>query len=288
MTGPGPDAAAARVDLHAHSTASDGALSPTAMVEGARAAGLAALALTDHDSIDGLAEARVAGEALGVRIIAGVELSAYEGAREIHILGLHLQELAPLERELEVLRAVRKERAARIVERLTMLGVPIALERVLEIAAGGAIGRPHIATAMVEAGHVADRRAAFDRFLGAGRPAFFAKHKLSVADAIRLIHEAGGIAVLAHPGSDGTLARIQAFAAAGGDGIEVRHPGHSSEDAARLGAIADHLQLVPSGGSDCHGALQGPRSLGSVPVPIEWMERQEARVRERAAQGRVA
>ena len=140
----------------------------------------------------------------------------------------------------------------------------------------------------MEAGHVKDRREAFDRFLGAGRPAFFAKHRLTIGEAIDMIHEAGGLAILAHPGSQGTRERVQQFVSAGGDGLEVRHPGHSADDAARLLALVEHFRLVPSGGSDCHGATEGPRALGSMQIPIEWLDRQEGRARERAARGKVA
>ena len=288
MNAAAPGTPAPWVDLHAHSTASDGALSPAAMVGAAHRSGLVAMALTDHDSVDGLPEADRAGRALGVRIVPGVELSAYEGAREIHILGLHLASLAELERHLTTLRHVRRTRAERIVERLAVLQAPVSLDRVLAIAGPGAIGRPHIAQALMEAGHVKDRREAFDRFLGAGRPAFFAKHRLTTREAVEMIHQADGLAILAHPGSQGTRERVQQFVSAGGDGLEVRHPGHTAEDAARLGALVEHFRLVPSGGSDCHGAAEGPRALGSMQVPGEWLDRQETRVRERAARGKVA
>jgi hypothetical protein len=258
------------------------------MVGAAHRSGLVAMALTDHDSVDGLPEADRAGRALGVRIVPGVELSAYEGAREIHILGLHLASLTELERHLTTLRHVRRTRAERIVERLAVLQAPVSLDRVLAIAGPGAIGRPHIAQALMEAGHVKDRREAFDRFLGAGRPAFFAKHRLTTREAVEMIHQADGLAILAHPGSQGTRERVQQFVSAGGDGLEVRHPGHTAEDAARLGALVEHFRLVPSGGSDCHGAAEGPRALGSMQVPGEWLDRQETRVRERAARGKVA
>jgi len=288
VNGVAPGKPAQWVDLHAHSTASDGALSPAAMVGAAHRLGLAALALTDHDSVGGLPEAQSAARALGIRVVSGVELSAYEGAREIHILGLHLASLAEIEQHLTTLRHVRRTRAERIVERLATLKAPVALDRVLAIAGPGAIGRPHIAQALMEAGHVKDRREAFDRFLGAGRPAFFAKHRLTIAQAIEMIHQAGGLAILAHPGSRGTRERVQQFVSAGGDGLEVRHPGHTTEDAARLAALVEHFRVVPSGGSDCHGASEGPRALGSMHVPGEWLDRQEARARERAARGMVA
>lgn len=258
------------------------------MVGAAHRAGLTALALTDHDSIAGVAQARSAGGALGVRIVAGAELSAYDGDREIHILGLHLSALCPLERQLVALRATRQERAREIVAKLAALGVSVSLDRVFEIAGEGAIGRPHVALALMEAGHVGDRREAFDRFLGSGKPAFVAKHRLSIQQAVEMIHRAGGLAVLAHPGGGGTREWLTAFREAGGDGAEVRHPGHSAEDTARLGSLVEEIGLLPSGGSDCHGAAAGPRALGSMRVPAAWLERQEARVRELAAEGRVA
>jgi predicted metal-dependent phosphoesterase TrpH len=276
------------VDLHMHSTESDGAFSPAEVVAAARDAALAAIALTDHDTVGGLDAARVAGARLGVRVVAGVELSAYDDETELHVLGLHLSRLADLDRQLAAFRAARRARAERMVERLNALGVPILLETVLRIAASGAIGRPHVARALVEGGWVRDQRAAFDRYIGAGRPAYVAKYRLAMGDAIELIHHAGGIAVLAHPGADGTRARLEPLARLGLDGVEVLHPGHSAEDIARLGALAEHFGLVSSGGSDWHGAPGGERVIGCMRVPAPWLERQDARVRERLARERVA
>jgi predicted metal-dependent phosphoesterase TrpH len=266
-----------RVDLHAHSTASDGAASPTSLVEQARVATLAAVALTDHDTVAGVAEALVAGTRLGVGVVVGVELSAVEQDGEVHILGLHLLDTRSLEPVLADFRQARVRRADTMVHALCALGVPLTLDAVLAQAGTGAVGRPHVARALIASGWARDQRDAFDRYLGAGRPAFVAKQRLSVVDAIRLIHEAGGVAVLAHPGRDGIRARLEPMRAAGLDGVEVRHPSHSAEDEARLGALADALDLVPSGGSDWHGAMDGPRVLGAVNVPWEWSERQIAR-----------
>ncbi len=276
------------VDLHMHSTASDGAAAPAAVVEAAHAAGLSVIALTDHDTLAGLDEARAAGDRLGVRVIAGVELSAIEDDREVHVLGLHLSELEALERTLGDFREARRARAERIVEVLNALGVAVTLDAVLEQAGGGAIGRPHVARALVANGWAADFRDAFDRYLGAGRPAFVPKARVSVPDAIALIHDAGGLAVLAHPGPDGTRQWVESLLPHGLDGLEVRHPGHSPNDTTRLGALVEHFRLVPSGGSDWHGAAEGHRALGGMRVPHEWLERQEARLRERHARERVA
>lgn len=290
MTGPGgaPPRSSRFVDLHMHSTASDGARHPADVVEAAAQAGLAAIALTDHDTLAGVDEARAAGERLGVRVIPGVELSAVEGKEELHLLGLHLSRPAPIERELAAFREARLERAGRIVDRLNELGIPVALDDVLAQAAGGAVGRPHVARALVAGGWARDLRDAFDRLLGNGRPAYVEKRRLAVADAIRMIHDAGGIAVYAHPGAGATRARLEALRAAGLDGVEVRHPSHSAEDIARIGALADHLALVPSGGSDWHGTAEGPRMIGGMHVPEAWLERQDARVRERAEREKVA
>lgn len=272
-------------DLHAHSTASDGAATPTVLVERALAAGLAAVALTDHDTVAGIDEARGAGARLGVEVVAGVELSAVEDAGETHLLGLHLADVRQLEPELARLRHARVTRAETMLLALRGLGVSVTMEAVLIQARGGALGRPHVARALVAAGWVRDERDAFDRFLGAGRPAFVAKERLSLGDAIRFVHEAGGVAVLAHPARQGTLDYLQGLQRMGLDGVEVRHPSHSAEDEARLATLAQHLDLLPSGGSDWHGAADGPRVLGAITIPAEWVARQAARARARWGTG---
>ncbi len=271
------------VDLHMHSTASDGAVAPRDVVVAAAAAGLAAVALTDHDTIDGVADARRAGAELGVEVIAGVELSAFEEERETHLLGLHLLDLPAIEGALALFRSARRVRAERIVAALNSLGVPVTLDAVMVEAAAGAIGRPHIARALIAGGWVRDSREAFDRYLGFRKPAFVPKHTLALSEAIDLVHAAGGIAVLAHPGGAGTRAWLETLAGLGLDGVEVRHPGHSAEDIARLGALTDHLGLVPSGGSDWHGAMTGTRVLNVMRVPHDWLDRQRERVDRRAA-----
>ena len=280
---PSPGDGGVYVDLHAHSTASDGSRSPADVVREAKRVGLSAIALTDHDTLDGIPEAVAAGTELGVRVVPGVELSAVEGDAETHILGLHLSDTRQLESGLVALREMRRTRAERIVLRLNELGVRIEFAAVLEQAAGGAIGRPHVARAMIAEGWAVDFRDAFERYLGNGRPAYVGKDRLAVTDAIGLIHRAGGLAVLAHPAGGGTRERIAAFVEQGIDGVEVRHPSHSSEDVARILALVEHFSLVPSGGSDWHGATDGPRTLGVMRVPADWLSRQDSRVRARAA-----
>jgi 3',5'-nucleoside bisphosphate phosphatase len=266
-----------------HSTASDGSLAPSAVVEAARKAGLAAIALTDHDTLGGLREAELAAEPFGIRVIAGAELSAHDGAREIHLLALHISRRDVLESQLSTFRDAREVRAQNIVERLRRLGVNVELDAVMEEAAGGAVGRPHVARALIRGGHVRDSREAFDRFLGAGRPGFIEKQRLEVREAIALTHSAGAIAVWAHPGPDGRRERLEPLVDMGLDGIEVRHPGHVAEDVKRISALADFFGLVPSGGSDWHGSTEGPRTIGCMHIPPAWLNSQDVLVARRAA-----
>ena len=276
------------VDLHAHSTASDGSRSPTAVVAAAKAAGLIAIALTDHDTMDGVAEALAAADEIGIRVVPGVELSATDDAREVHLLGLHIQRQSAIEDSLRDFRGRRHERAEQMVAKLNVLGVPVSFDDVLARAGDAAIGRPHVARVLIEGGWARDSRDAFDRYLGAGRPAYVAKHRLSVGDAIALVHAGGGLAVLAHPGPEGRRDLIERFVALGLDGLEVRHPGHNAEDIKRLGALAEFFRLVPSGGSDWHGAIDGPRVLGVMHVPASWLGQQDARVEARRVAGTPA
>lgn len=266
------------VDLHTHSTASDGTISPEGVIAAAARCGLAALALTDHDTIDGVPAARVAGERLGIRVIAGVELSAFQEDNEIHVLALHLTHLEALETRLSELRANRHTRARKIVEKLNALGIPLTLDEVLQQSNGGAVGRPHVARALIARGVVHEFRDAFTRYLGNAGSAFVARERLSIEGAIAIAHEAGALAIWAHPGDGGRRERLEPLVAAGLDGLEIKHPSHSSEDVKRLQALADFFNLVPSGGSDWHGAPDGSRRLGIMNVPLEWLERQDEKV----------
>lgn len=270
------------VDLHTHSTASDGTLPPEQVIAAARDAGLQAIALTDHDTMAGIPGALRAGKELGVRVVPGVELSAHDGSREIHILALHVTRLRVLESHLEVFREGRTVRAAQIVERLRALGVEITVDTVMEEANGAAVGRPHIARAMIRGGAARDFRDAFDRYLGAGRPAFVPKERLEIREAISITHEAGGLAIWAHPGTECRRARLEPLVAMEIDGVEIRHPSHSSEDINRLTALSEFFGLVPSGGSDWHGSADGTRMIGGMQVPAAWLASQDARVASRS------
>jgi 3',5'-nucleoside bisphosphate phosphatase len=280
VTAPAGPGAAHFVDLHSHSTASDGAFAPAVVVQEAHKAGLSAIALTDHDTTAGLEEARAASEQFGIRLVPGIELSAVEDDHETHILGLHLGSTTPIDAKLSQLREMRRTRAAKIVDLLNANGVRITFDAVLEQAGSAAIGRPHVARALIAEGWAIDSRDAFDRYLASGRPGFVPKDQLTIRDAIALIHAAGGLAIVAHPGAQGTRERIELLLKDGLDGVEVRHPGHSAEDILRLMALVEHFGLVPSGGSDWHG-VPGPRTLGAMRVPIEWLHWQDERAKSR-------
>ena len=274
------------VDLHAHTTASDGRATPAELIALAKAADLQAVAITDHDTLDGLPAAQIAADAAGIHLVHGIELSTIDGAKEVHLLGLHLADTDMLAEKLVSVLSARVDRAVEIVEKLNKLGMPVTIDMVQHEAAGGAVGRPHVARALLAGGWVRDMRDAFDRFLGDGKPANVGKLRIELADGIAMIHDAGGVAVWAHPQSDGNKERIGRFAALGLDGVEVRHPSHSSEDLMRLATLCEHFSLLTSGGSDWHGALDGFRPLGCMHVPAPWMDAQIERAlyhRARAA-----
>lgn len=278
-TAPAP----AFVDLQVHSTASDGALPPAAVVQAAADAGLYAIALTDHDSVDGLPEAIEAGARLGVRIVPGVELSSHFEGEELHLLGLHLANLDAMRAALLEFQGQRVQRAERIVATLNAHGIPVTMAAVLAEAGTGAVGRPHIARALVAGGWVREFRDAFDKWIGWGRPAYMAKETFDVADAIALVHRAGGIAVWAHPGELATPARIARLAELGLDAVEVLHPSHPPYLVQRLVENTEKAGLIPSGGSDWHGTHDGPRKLGGQLVPKIWLDWQDAKAAQRAA-----
>lgn len=252
-------------DLHSHSNRSDGTLAPADVMRLAASRDLAGVALTDHDTFDGLDEAAAEASAIGVEFVPGIEFSAeYDGA-SLHILGYWVDpEDAVIEAELLRLSATRFRRGEMIVEKLRALGFDISVERVLELAGGGAIARPHIAEAMVEAGIVADEKEAFEQYISDDGPAYVPKHALKPSDALRMIREAGGVCVLAHPGmwrGAETVpdALIEEMAAGGMVGLEVFHPDHDDELRAKYAAAAERLGLVATSSSDCHGERYGFR-----------------------------
>jgi 3',5'-nucleoside bisphosphate phosphatase len=248
-------------DLHTHTLHSDGTTTPTRNAELAAAAGLAAFALTDHDTFAGWEEAEAAAARLGVGFVPGVELSAEWEGRGIHVLGYWPDPDHPeLAAECRRLRTERGRRAAAMVERLAEHGLAVDLERVTALAGTAPIGRPHIAAAMVEAGVVPDVGTAFRDWIGEGGPAHEPKRALAPADAVRLLRAAGGVPVLAHPGTSCRdlggvpLALVDDLVAAGLAGIEADHVGHDPEVAARWREVAARRHLAVTGSSDFHGA----------------------------------
>jgi predicted metal-dependent phosphoesterase TrpH len=258
------------IDLHTHTDRSDGTFAPAELVRLAADRGLDVVAVTDHDTTEGLEEALAAGSEPGVEVVPGVELSAeYEGT-SIHVLCYWMDVSNPaLQEELSRLRDERFRRGERMVEKLRELGLPIEFERVREIAEGGNIVRPHLAQAMVEAGHVETEQEAFDRWIADGRPAHVPKHALDPLDALALIRDAVGLCVLAHPGMWGDETSvpeelIEAMAGAGMAGLEVDHTNQDLEQRKHYRKLADRLGLIPTGGSDCHGTRYDPIRLGTA------------------------
>lgn len=261
--------------MHAHTHCSDGHLSPTALVAKARACGLKALAITDHDCIDGLAEGQAAGVRHSLEVVAGVELSVTVAAEEVHLLGYFFDPgHAALRDHLEAFQQQRRARAARMVERLNASGVSLAFEAVEAQAKGRALGRPHVAEALVTEGYVATTQEAFERYLRDDGPAFVAKPLFPAREALALLHEAGGIGVLAHPGHWTSDATLMILIRAGMDGIEVIHPSHDATLNRYYRQIARDFVLLETGGSDYHGPRpDSDDPMGRFSIPYPWVER---------------
>jgi predicted metal-dependent phosphoesterase TrpH len=257
------------VDLHVHTIASDGVFSPDEVVSMAKAKGLEALAITDHDTLDGIEPAQCAGLRNGIEIIAGIELGSERQGEEIHILGL----LVELDNEdflakLKTLREDRVKRMEKMVNKLKEFNFPIDMDKVMSISGAGSVGRPHLAEALVQAGVVPSLSDAFDRFIGAGRPAYVPRYKLDPLEAVRLICCAGGVPVLAHPGLIKSLNLVGELKNAGLSGLEARHPAHSAEQTRFYQELARRHGLVATGGSDFHGpGHKAGGQLGMVTVP---------------------
>ena len=263
-----------------HSTASDGGLPPRAVVERAVAAGLTAIALTDHDTVAGVPAAAAAGERAGLRVVGGCEFSSAAPWGEMHVLGYFLPADSPeLESFLERSRADRVRRAREMVTRLQRLGVALEFDHVLEQADGGAVGRPHVARAVVRQGGAIDVSDAFDRFLGRNRPAFVEKVLPAFREIAELVHSVRGVVSVAHLKERGTRSFLERLRREGLDAVETRHPSHDPDLRARLTNITLGLGLLRTGGSDWHGD-PGPGEshdpLGSQQVPVEWLEQLEA------------
>jgi hypothetical protein len=278
------------IDLHTHTSASDGSFSPAHLVRAAAAAELSAVAVTDHDITSGVAEALTEGREAGIEVVPGVEVSAEWKPGQMHIVGLFID---PADKGLigwlgEIL-AGRNTRNARIVERLRELGIDITLDEVLAVAGEGAVGRPHFAQVLIEKGAVRTRQEAFDRFLAKGTPGYVDRVRATPEDAIARIHAAGGLAVLAHINYCGHRndAELRAWVTqlkdAGLDGIETRYQTYTLEDETLADALADEFDLAPSGGSDFHGAdmpgVELGTGRGNLRVPYQFLNALRTRLR---------
>lgn len=277
-----------RVDLHLHTTASDGRCSPLELVEHAAAAGIAVMAATDHDTTGSVDEVRVRAAERGIEAIPGIEITAVEDGSDVHVLGYFLQTTDASFREfLAGQRRTRVDRVRAIAGRLAELGMPVDLSEALAAVgqqSSRAIGRPQVARAMVAAGHVADTREAFDKWLGPNLPAFVPRSGPSPEAVIETIHRAGGLASLAHPGRTQIDARIPALRNAGLDALEAYHSDHDAAAADRYHRMADDLGLLITGGSDYHGDPAHGVSIGCSTLPSEcWQRLHAARHRHAAA-----
>ncbi len=263
-----------RVDLHIHSTASDGLLSPSQVVRSALELGLVTIALTDHDTTSGITEAQQAAEGTGLEVIPGVEINSEGEWGDLHFLGYYIDPENPfLRRRLEAMRDARLGRARKMIEKLAQMGMPLDWEEVRALAGGESVGRPHIARALVNRGYVTSLQEAFDRYISNDGPAYVPRLRLTPPEVIEAIHRAGGVAVLAHPAHSGVVDRIPEFVSLGLEGVEVYYPEHSPEDVAVLLDLCRQYNLVATGGSDFHSPNHEEGApLGSVFVPEEAVE----------------
>jgi predicted metal-dependent phosphoesterase TrpH len=272
-------------DLHLHTQFSDGTFSPEELVAQARRHDLAAIALTDHDTVEGCSRTAAASQAAGIEFVPGTELTAEQDGNELHILGYLIDTQNPrLLAEIAHFQTVRQNRIREMVARLQAIRVPLQAQSVFALANCRSPGRPHVARALVEAGLCANLDEAFERFLKKNRPAWVPKFKMSAARAIELIHQSGGLAVLAHPGLNRSDEVIPAMVEAGLDGIECFHTKHSTATSQHYLQIAARFRLLVTGGSDCHGLSKGKPIIGSVKLPIEHVEKLRQRATARQAE----
>ncbi len=267
-----------RVDLHLHSQASDGILTPTEVVRAVAKHGLTGFSLTDHDTVAGLEEAREEASRLGLDFLVGAELSANEPGRSVHVLAYGFDPMYPdLVEFFDNFRTDRIRRAERMVQSLNDNGVPLQMEAVMREATGGLPTRAHLGRALVAEELVPNIHAAFRLWLARGKPAFVEKRPSPPAEVFELVHRAGGVAVLAHPGRDFSEADLERYIADGLDGIEILHPANGPSVRATLGRVVRNAELLRTGGSDWHGPGAGGGEPGSQRVPEAWMRAIEQR-----------
>ncbi|SDW59173.1 PHP domain-containing protein [Paenibacillus sp. CF384] len=267
-----------RADLHTHTTASDGMQRPADNVEMAKTRGLGAIAITDHDTVEGLAEALEAGARLGITVVPGVEISTVADGRDIHILGYYINWDTPeWKMKLASLGDTRDQRNHMIIAKLCDLGLPITMEEVMDAARAqgkdsGSIGRPHIAAVLVDKAYVSSMQEAFDRYLAEDGAAYVNPPRLHPFEALEWIREAGGTSVIAHPGIYDNDVLVESIIKQGAKGIEVYHPDHSAEDEERYLMLATRYNLIVTGGSDFHGERHGVvfhGEMGSKTAPMD-------------------
>jgi predicted metal-dependent phosphoesterase TrpH len=269
-----------RADLHLHTAYSDGANTPLELVDKVRAVGLFTISITDHDHVGGLDEAIKYGRSTGVEVIPGLELSAAMGEKDVHILAYFIDHRnRDLLDYLTFFRHERLKRAERIVEKLNKINIPITFESVQEQAGIGSLGRPHIASAMMEEGLIDSYHEAFTKYIGVGGPAYEKKFQLSPEEAIRLISAAGGLSFLAHPGKYTSEVELALLIKAGLDGIEVVHPSHNEARQEHYRGVVSQYFLLESGGSDYHGGRRNDdAALGAFWVPIQVVNAMKKRL----------
>jgi hypothetical protein len=264
-------------DLHLHTQFSDGTFTPEELVWHAQKNGLACIALTDHDTVEGCARAGAACAAVQMEFITGAELTAEHEETEVHILGYFLDTThQPLLDRIAQFQTGRQQRIREMVAALNKLGVPLKAETVFAMANCKSPGRPHVARAMVKERMIGSLDEAFERYLKKGRPAWVPKTKMSALEAVELIHGAGGLAVMAHPGLNRTDEIIPALVKAGLDGIECFHTKHSTAMSERYLEIVERYGLLVTGGSDCHGFSKNKPLIGTVKLPYEHVEKLHA------------
>ncbi len=266
------------VDLHLHTNHSDGSDSPARVVERAADLGLAAIAITDHDTVSGVAEGAEAAARLGIEFLPGVEISSKQGESEVHILGLGVEPApGPLMDALARQTEGRRTRADRMVARLNELGVPVERRNVKARTEDGVVGRMHVALEIMAVGYAVTVQDAFDKYIRAGRPAYVPKDVVPAAEAVELIHQAKGLAFVAHPGLGNLHKRLDGLLEHPFDGIEVYHPRHTPGQVNKFEEIVRSHGLLATGGSDCHGSVKGESPLmGGARVRYAVFERMKA------------
>ncbi|MCD5391093.1 PHP domain-containing protein [candidate division NPL-UPA2 bacterium] len=261
-------------DLHVHTHFSDGSFSPDEVVQCALQNSLAAIGITDHDSIGGIEPAMASARKTHLEVVPGVELTAEANNKEIHMLGYYIDwQNSEFQDRLTMLQEVRRKRAEKMVERLEELGVNISFPDVQELAGVGAIGRLHLAQIILQAGYVNSVEEAFQRYIGDNSPAYVKKYRLTPSEAIEMIVEVGGIPVLAHPSLLNNDELIPQLVKDGLKGIEVCYTNQNLDTSCHYQNLAREYGLIPTGGSDCHGLAKGAVLMGKVKVPYKWLER---------------